>query len=86
MQAAIDKEKRYPRKAFDTHSEGVVTVAFEYTTGNKAQNISLLESSGNEYLDQMTLLIVARATLPPKPCEFMAITNFTISENYELSR
>ena len=84
MMGAINKEKRYPKEDVITHTEGVVTASFDYTSGGKAVNIHVDKSSGDYYLDHMTLLMIERATLPVKTCEFQSVTYFVIAEKYEL--
>lgn len=65
----IKRHERYPDRARRQHWEGTVVVALSLSADGKVTNISVVESSGREILDEAALEMVRRASPLPRAPE-----------------
>ncbi|MED5388151.1 MAG: TonB family protein [Pseudomonadota bacterium] len=84
----IDYNKQYPHRARMRRQQGTVKVSFWINASGRAENVSVIESSGSRILDRATRELVSRLRFetPPKdldsiPVEVIAPVNYNLSNS-----
>ncbi|HGM9945603.1 TPA: TonB family protein [Providencia rettgeri] len=83
LRREIERHKRYPRKARNTHIQGKVLVNFTLTSSGEITRVSIAKSSMHTQLDQAALTAIAKSRpvgIPPEGLK----KQITLSIEFEL--
>lgn len=83
LRRAIERQKRYPRRAQMMNKQGVVRISFTLNANGSLSNIRVSKSSGNKDLDNAALKAVQKAhSVGPRPANMEA--NVTVGLEFSL--
>lgn len=83
LRREIERHKRYPRKARNTHTQGKVLVNFTLTSSGEITRVSIAKSSMHTQLDQAALTAIAKSRSVGIPPEGLK-KQITLSIEFEL--